>query len=183
MALDLHALEVAYKANKLSNVKLAHAHNVSEGYIRKLAKLHGWKRGAPVEPPAAKLPPVPAAVMRHEPTTPPEVTNRELTADLVRRMLDELDATTSHIGDLEALIEAETGGDKDGRRRAGMLKAISLPVRSNALRMLLAAQAELSSGEGKKGKREQQKDRAKELGTGGKFKPSAPPLRVVGGEG
>lgn len=181
MATDLHALETAFKAGKLSNVKLAHAHNVSEGYIRKLAKLHGWKKGEAVTPPAAKLPPVPPEVMRHEPTTPPTVTNKALTEDLVRRMLDELDATTSHIGDLERLIEAETGADKDGRRRAGMLKAISLPVRSNALRMLLAAQQELSKADGgKKGKREQQADKAREAATGGKFKASAPPLRVVG---
>lgn len=184
MALDansISAIETAFKAHKMSNVKLAIAHNVSEGLIRKMAKQYGWKRGDAVEPPAAKLPPVPPEVTRHEPVTPPTVTNRALTDDLVRRMLDELDATTTHLGELEALIETETGADKDGRRRGAMLKAISLPVRSNALRMLLAAQAELARDAGaKKGKREQAADKARDAATGGKFRAGVAPLRVVG---
>lgn len=179
---DIRAIEIAFKEKRMTNTALAKAHNVSEGYIRKMAREYGWKRGDPVTPPAAALPPVPADTLRHTPTTPPETTNAELTVDLVRRMLDELDATTSHIGELEELIEAETAGDKDGRRRAGMLKAISLATRSNSLRMLLAAQAELSKGEGagKKGKKEQQVEKAREVSSGGRFKSSAPPLRVVG---
>lgn len=182
MAVDIHAIEVAYKAGKLTNVDIAHAHNVSEGVIRKYARQYGWKRGDAVISHAAKLPPIPPDTVRHTPTTPPDTTSEALTGDLVRRMLDELDATTSHLDELEELIEAETAGDKDGRRRAGMLKAISLPTRAATLKTLLTAQAELERADagGKKGKKEQAVEKARETSSGGKFRASAPPLRVVG---
>lgn len=199
--INWEAIGKAFCANTMSNVKLAKAHCITEGAVRKKAKERGWVRDQPYVPPAAKLPPVPKAllrrdpvapkpqvaelppiptsVLRHEPTTPATATNTELTGDLIRRMLDELDCVTSHIGELEELIEAETAGDQDGRRRAGMMKAISLPVRSNTLRLLLAAQVEANK-KPEKGKKATQQDKAREVSSGGKFKSSAPPLRVVG---
>ena len=177
---DWNNIERAYKEGKLSNVKLAIAHGVTEGAIRKEAKLRGWKKGEVYVPPAAKLAPVPPETLRRVPDTPETVTNKALGKDLVRRMLDELDATTSHVGELEGLIEAETAGDRDGRRRAGMLKAISLATRANTLKQLIAAQTDAEKSDtGKVGKKEQQAAAAVQAGSG-KFKASAPPLRVVG---
>jgi len=195
--INWEAIGKAFCADTMSNVKLAKAHCITEGAIRKKAKERGWVRGlpypelptslppvpkallrreptprpAPAQPtPAATLPPVPATALRHEPTTPATATNTELTGDLIRRMLDELDCVTSHIGELEELIEAETAGDQDGRRRAGMMKAISLPTRSNTLRLLLAAQVEANK-KPEKGKKATQQDDANKVVGSSKFRP------------
>lgn len=59
---------------------------------------------------------------------------------LTLRLLDELDAITTHHGALEDLIEAATRADDDGgRKRDAMLKAIGLPSRAAVLKQLLAA--------------------------------------------
>lgn len=175
---DLDAIEKDWKAGEMSNVAIGFKHGCTEAYVRKMAKKLNWQRGAALTP--APLPPPPKELLRHDRATSNLVSNEELTKDLTRRMLDELDTVTSHIGELEDLIEAETANDRDGRRRAAMMKAVSLPVRANTLKMLLAAQAEADE-EGKKGKKEKQLEAAKAAG-GGKFKASAPPgaLRVVG---
>lgn len=181
---DLDAIEKSWKAAKHiigdrydpSNVEIAKLHSVSEAYVRKMAKKLGWKRGADVTP--ARPAPPPAELLRRPFANTSDMTNEELTVDLTRRMLDELDTITAHIGELEDMIENETANDRDGRRRAAMMKAVSLPVRSNTLKLLLAAQAEASE-DGKKGKKEQQKDKAKSA-AGGRFAPAvAPGLRVV----
>ena len=173
---DLDAIEKDWKAGKLSNVLIAKKHGVSEGYIRKVAKKFDWQRGAAVTPPRPAPPP--KTMMRRDAPETGGMTNMELTQDLTRRMLDELDTITAHIGELEDLIECETAADRDDRRRAAMMKAVSLPVRSNTLKLLMAAQVE-AAGDGKKGKKEQQLEAAKAAGSG-KFKASAPPLKVVG---
>jgi hypothetical protein len=175
---NLDAIEKDWKAGKLSNVAIGKKHHVSEAYVRKMAKKLGWTRGAPVTPPRPEPPP--RDLLRRPAADTSGMTNAELTQDLTRRMLDELDTVTAHIGELEDLIESETANDRDGRRRAAMMKAVSLPVRSNTLKLLLAAQAE-ASDDGKKGKKEKQLEAAKAAGSG-KFKASAPPLKVVGGE-
>jgi hypothetical protein len=174
---DLDAIEKDYKADKLSNVAIGVRHGVSEAYVRKMAKKLSWTRGAPVTPPRPAPPP--RELLRRAASDTSAMTNEELSVDLTRRMLDELDTVTSHIGEMEELIEIETGNDRDDRRRAAMMKAVSLPVRANTLKMLLAAQAE-AEGDGKKGKKELQMEAAKVAGSG-KFKASAPPpLKVVG---
>jgi hypothetical protein len=48
--------------------------------------------------------------------------------DLAVRMLSELKATTTHVGELEAML------DDDKTKRAGMYRAISVPTRITALR-------------------------------------------------
>jgi hypothetical protein len=52
----------------------------------------------------------------------------------VLRMLDELEATTTHAGELKEMIEEITADDRDGRRRDGMLGAISLGGRAKTLK-------------------------------------------------
>lgn len=172
---DLDAIERDWKDGKLSNVAVATRHGVTEGYIRKVAKKFNWTRGAAPTPPPP--PPPPKTLMRRDAPATAGMDDPTLANNLLRRMLDELDTVTSHIGELEELIELETGGDRDDRRRAAMMKAVSLPVRANTLKMLLAAQAE--ADEGKKGKKEQQKDKAKGAAAG-RFAPAvAPGLRAV----
>lgn len=171
---DVDALEKDWRTNKFSNVELGRRHNCSEGYVRKLERTRGWKRDVVVQPP-----PPPKELMRRPTPDTADMTNEALTKDLTRRMLDELDTVTAHVGELEDLIESETANDRDGRRRAAMMKAISLPVRANTLKMLLAAQVEADE-EGKKGKKEKLQEAAVKAG-GGKYKASAPPtaLKVV----
>lgn len=155
-----------------TTVEIALHHKVSEAYIRKVAKKFGWQRGAALTP--LKLPPPPRELMRRDASD----AQPAKADDLLQRMLDELDTVTSHIGELEELIELETGGDRDDRRRAAMMKAVSLPVRANTLKLLLMAQAD-AAPEGKKGKKEQLLEKAKGA-SGGKFGASAAPgLRAV----
>jgi hypothetical protein len=59
--------------------------------------------------------------------------------DLTVRLLDELDAVTTHVGEIEDLIADETAADRDTRRRDAMLKAVGLGARAGILRVLLAA--------------------------------------------
>lgn len=110
---------------------------------------------------------------------------------LTLRLLDELDAITTHHGELEDLIEIETASDEDyGRRRDAMLKAIGLPSRAAVLKQLLAAtrawselerpaaKPVLSKGDGHKppaqGKKAERAAAAKEASVG-KFAPPSPP--------
>ena len=170
---DLDAIEKDWKADFLTNVAIGKRHKVTEAYVRKVAKKFGWQRGAAVTPPPP--PALPKEYLRREAPQTADMDDRALSQDLIRRMLDELDTVTSHIGELEDLIDTETHDDRDDRRRAAMLKAVSLPVRANTLKLLLMAQAEES---GKKGKKELLQEAAVVAGKG-KFKSSAPPLRAV----
>lgn len=175
---DLDAIERDWKAGELSNVAVATRHGVTEGYVRKVAKKFNWQRGAALTPPPPPAPP--RELMRRDAPATAGMDDPTLANNLLRRMLDELDTVTSHIGELEELIELETHSDRDDRRRAAMMKAVSLPVRANTLKLLLMAQAD-AAPEGKKGKKELLQEAAVVAGKG-KFKSSAPPgaLRVVG---
>ena len=53
--------------------------------------------------------------------------------DLVDRLINELEATTSHLGELESAIQA---ADDDERKKSAMLRAISLPSRASIIRDL-----------------------------------------------
>lgn len=177
MMADLDAIELDWKAGKLSNIAIGKRNGVSEGYIRKVAKKFNWTRGAAPTPPPPSPPP--KELMRRDAPATAGMDDPTLANNLLRRMLDELDTVTSHIGELEELIELETGNDRDDRRRAAMMKAVSLPVRANTLKLLLMAQAD-AAPEGKKGKKVLLQEAAVVAGKG-KFKSSAPPLKVVGG--
>lgn len=173
---DLDAIEFEWKAAKLSNVAIAKRHGVTEGYIRKVAKKFNWTRGAAPTPPPP--PPPPKELMRRDAPNTAGMDDPTLANNLLRRMLDELDTVTSHIGELEELIELETHDDRDDRRRAAMMKAVSLPVRANTLKMLLMAQAD-AAPEGKKGKKEQLLEKAKGAAAGRFGASAAPGLRAV----
>jgi len=173
---DLDAIEKDWKADFLTNVAIGKRHKVTEAYVRKVAKKFGWQRGAAVTPPAP--PPPPREDLRRSAPDTGGMNDRALSQDLIRRMLDELDTVTAHVGELEELIELETHDDRDNRRRAAMLKAVSLPVRTNTLKMLIASLAE-SQPEGKKGKKELLQEAAKGASRGKFGAGAAPELRAV----
>ncbi|MBY6265561.1 hypothetical protein EI613_27105 [Azospirillum sp. 412522] len=182
--IDWTAIEAAFRAGKLSNRQIAERFGVSEANIRKRAKAGDWVRSAQPRahlPVAEILPPVDRSarpVLSAEPREP--VAHAR---EIAGRMLDELDTVTSHVGELEQLIEVETADDRDGRRRAAMLKAISLPARSMTLKTIMQALAVAKEVAGVGiggGKKEEAKAKAQEAAKpGNKFAPPAPPRLAV----
>ncbi|WP_277969295.1 hypothetical protein [Sphingomonas echinoides] len=95
-------------------------------------------------------------------------------------MLDELDATTAHIGELEEMIEDLTAGDRDGRRHDGMMSAISLSGRAKTLKELATAFKTINEASAPQGKKAAAQERAREVAGGSRFRPvGTPALKVV----
>src|SRR6476646_1910629 len=94
---------------------------------------------------------------------------------LILRLLDELAAATTHIGELHQLIEDETAEDRDNRRRHAMEQAVSLGTRATIMKnRASAAKALAESGPGKRKKAE-----AAEKAARGTFAvPAGPKIRV-----
>jgi hypothetical protein len=55
------------------------------------------------------------------------------TRNIARRLIDELEATTGHLGEIEAAIAAATEGDDSPKRHDAMMRAVSLPARTSVL--------------------------------------------------
>lgn len=177
---DWDVIEATWRFGDKSNVVLARGHGISEGAIRKRAKREGWEKGQkggprqPTPPPQERQAPVVAPPPGDKPLM-------ETTIDVAGRMLDELSAVTASIGELEELIYDDTEDDRDGRRRAALLKAVSLNTRAMTLKTLQqtleAAQAAIETPT--KGKKAQKAAAAKEVAAAGKFGASRPPLHSV----
>lgn len=156
---DWETIEREFRAGQLSTRVIASQHGITEGAIRKRAKTEGWTRDlservrrearsqllkdgtqpGTQEQRANEARTVEAAALRQV-----EVVRQHRQAigrgrDLTLRLLDELDATTSHIGQLETEIEAATASDLNSTRRTAMLKAVSLPSRAGVIKDLSAA--------------------------------------------
>jgi hypothetical protein len=58
---------------------------------------------------------------------------------LTLRLMAELDDVTTHEDAIGDLVVLETAGDRDGRRRAAMMRAIELPSRAATLKILVGA--------------------------------------------
>lgn len=99
---------------------------------------------------------------------------------LARQQLVELAATTEQIDQITEDIDAETAGDRDGRRRAAMLKAVSLPARTMTLKTIaqVLELAGVAGGKQKLGVKEQRQGAAVEAGRG-RFASRPPPKLVV----
>lgn len=177
-AINWDVIGRAFCEGKLTNTAIAAAHGITEGAIRRQAKRNGWKRGEPFPEKVlafASKPPAPEIAEGTEPA--------ELLEQLAARMLDELNSTTLAIGEMEDLIYNETHADRDGRRRAALLQAISLPNRAQTLARLTKAltDAKAAKAPAAKGKKETKADAAERVAAGGKFSPGrAPTLSVVG---
>lgn len=172
--IDWAGIERDYQKTDLSIRELARWYGLSEGMIRKKAGALKWFRPAGKGAQAGTQPP-----LRTEPAVSPpervvtpvdsETTKPEAIVGrgrvLVLRMLDELDATTSHIGELEEQIEAAAPGKDNARQREALQKALSLSVRAGTLKNLALAMKTLAettttAPEGKKAQRQANAERS-----------------------
>ena len=157
---------------------LARERGLSDVAISKRAKAEGWTRKPKPQP----TPSLAAAELKVSPTlaaavdVDPKVLIKH-GRDLTRRLMDELDATTSHVGEIEEAIAAYTAGDKDGQRRFAMLKAVGLPTRANVLKTLTLAAKTLA--EAAPGKKEEAQEAATTAATSGRFAMQATPPKLV----
>jgi hypothetical protein len=170
-----------YLAGEDSIREIADRHEISEAAIRKRAKAEGWERPVRTREPVRTLLPVPR-LPPPEPRPPAEAVNAADIAErgrqLVGRMFNELEAITSYDGELEELIEVAMAGDEDDRRRDAMLKAVSLPARSQIAKNLATALKTINeAGAPPKGKKAQAQERA--AAAGKKFGTIGAPTRSI----
>ncbi|TCP66281.1 hypothetical protein, partial [Sphingomonas sp. PP-CE-1G-424] len=135
-------IEHEYLSGDDSIREIADRHEISEAAIRKRAKLKGWERPVRTRQPVRTLLPAPRIVVADpvEARVPMDAgTIAENARQLVGRMLDELDAVTSFQGELEEAIEILTANDENDSRRDAMMKAVSLPARSQIVKNLAAS--------------------------------------------
>jgi hypothetical protein len=153
---DWSEVEPLYRADVLSVAEIARQFKITDAAIRKHAKEHKWKRdlGAKVRAKTAEKLIQDLAdssgdgsdssgsqrARESEEETTERAALTQVTVvrqhktiigdglDLAIRMLSELKATTSHVGELEGMLKDEK------TKRAGMYRAISVPSRITALR-------------------------------------------------
>jgi hypothetical protein len=174
-------IQTEYLAGEASIREIADRHEISEAAIRKRAKAEGWERPVRTREPVRTLLPVPRPAPP-EPRPPAEPVNAADIAErgrqLVGRMFDELEAITSYEGELEELIGIDTIHDENGQRRDAMLKAISLPARSQIAKNLATALKTINeAGAPAKGKKAQAQERA--AAAGRKFGTIGAPTRSI----
>lgn len=181
---DWVEIERDYRTSSMSVREIARWYGVDEKSIRKRAKANGWER-----PQAAAGPQVRTAddepqkvyvgtILTPENTSPEAIVGRG--RNLVMRMLDELDATTSRDGELEAMIVSATDSDDAGRQREALQQAVSLKGRSEVLKALATAAKTLAEAGAPAGVKKQRQEAGERVAKGGgKFSAPAPPLRLV----
>lgn len=160
-------IKLEYLASDDSIREIADRYAISEAAIRKRAKAEGWKRPVRTREPARTLMPTPrlAPAAEAEPRKPVEVAAiAEQARQLVGRMLDELDAVTSYLGELEIAIEEATAEDDSDRRRDSLLKSISLPQRSAIAKNLATALKTINESSAPQGKKAAAQERASAVG-------------------
>lgn len=150
---DWEAIEREYRAGQLSVVEIGRQHGVSHTAINKRAKKEGWKRDLSAkvraEVSARLVSPEVSAANAEEAIETAAARGVELVRQhraslahanrIVSKLLHELERGTDNIEDIEAEIETETAEDRGGKRRAMMLKAVSLPTRANTATALTQA--------------------------------------------
>jgi transposase-like protein len=167
-------IELEYLAGDVSVREIADRYGISDTAIRKRAKAQGWVR-AVRRPPAVRTSDDPTPRAPREQPEPVEASViAERGRQLVGRMLDELDATTTHQGELEEMIEDATADDRDSKRRDAMLGAISLGGRAKTLKELATAFKTINEASVPQGKKAAAQDRAREVAGGSRFKPVGP---------
>jgi hypothetical protein len=158
--IDWHGVEKDFRAGEMSVREIARWYGLSHTAINKKAKAEGWTRKA--EPKHLDRPkPIEVPVAPVE-TAPLDLAERGRA--LAGRMLDELDAVTSQHGELEEMICAE---ESDPRRRASLLKSISLGERARTLKDISATLKTINDASAPSGKKASRKDAA--LAGGNKF--------------
>lgn len=157
---DWERIEAEYRAGSLSVREIARQAGVSDTAIRKRARAEGWERDLTEKVRQSTGAKLVRDLGSRDGSQRERVSDREAIdsaatrqvevvrqhrhaigrgRDLTVRLLDELGASTAHVGEMEAEIIAETGDDKSGTRRAAMLRAVSLPGRAAVMRDLATA--------------------------------------------
>jgi len=150
---DWEAIEREYRAGQLSVSEIGRLHGISHTAINKRAKRDGWTRDLSArvkEAVSAKLVSDGVSEASARETIEAAATRvvevvRSHRADisrgrtLARSLFDELDEATVNRDEIEEEIEVETAGDRNGQRRAAMLRAVALPSRASTLLALSSA--------------------------------------------
>lgn len=177
--IDWPSIRADWNKSEWSIRRIAEWYQVSDGAIRKRAKAEGWPDRAATAHKPVRTAPEPkreTVVMAGvDATDPSQIVGRG--HNLIFRLLDELDAATTHQGELADLIEAH---EDDPRRRAAMMRAIELPGRANVIKALATAFKTWNEAKAPEGKKAQRDSVAKAAAAGGgKFAPPGAPKLVV----
>jgi len=165
---DWGAIEGDYCAGEMGLREIARWHGVTHKAIQKKAAQHGWQRkAARIE---REAPPAPVVTS----VSPAELPDR--VRGLAGRMVAELDAVTAHHGELEDMICAE---ESDPRRRAALLKALSLPERAMTLKNLSQTLKTVNEATETGGKKAQRQASAQKSASGGRFATPVGPKLIV----
>jgi hypothetical protein len=168
--IDWGGVETDYCAGEMAIREIGRWYGVDPAAIRKKAKKHGWQRKAATVAMERDAPARPPVV----PVDPADVPQRA--RELAGRMVGELDVVTAHHGELEDMICAE---ESDPRRRAALLKAISLPERAMTLKNLSQTLKTLNEAGEVQGKKAQRQANAEKSAATGRFATPTPPKLVV----
>ncbi len=181
---DWAEIERDYRTSKMSVREIARWYGITEAAIRKRAKKDGWERPSSQEGAQAEAAnPEPekvyvGTVLTPENTTPEAIVGRG--RNLVMRMLDELDASTSRLGELEGLIGAAYDTGDDDKAKMAALAAVSLKNRSEVLKSLATAAKTLAESGAAQGVKKQRQAAGEQIAkTSSRFAtPMAPKLIV-----
>ncbi len=170
--IDWQGVEKDYCAGVMGVREIARWYGISDTAVHKKARAEGWVRPKQKKSLKASAPARPEALVPSEPASPADLADRG--RGLASRLMDELEAVTANVGELEEMIHSE---ESDPRRRQALLKALSLGERANALRTLSMSLKTLNETAMPEGKKAQRQSAAEKVG--GKFSvPSAPKLIV-----
>lgn len=180
---DWATIQREYTSTVVSVGELAEKHCLSRAAIQKRARERGWTRPETAPKRPEKKRDLSVTYRVEETTVVATVANPEGIAErgygLAIRLLDELDAATSHPGELEAIIMEATGADESPKRAEALMKAVSLGSRAATLKALATAVKTLAEANvaAPQGKKQQRQDAAEKVG--GRFStPTAPKLVV-----
>ncbi len=180
--IDWAEIERDYRTGTMGLREMARWYKVSDGAIRKKAKHGGWVReNAPAGTQRAPAHQAREVEVVRTPLTPENVSPEAIVGrgrNLVLRLLDELDATTCRVGELEALIGGAYDGDQDKAREAA-LAAISLKNRSEVLKSLATAAKTFAESGAAQGKKAERQAKGEQIAKGGGKFAAPPPPRLV----
>lgn len=176
-AIDWKAIERDYRAGVMSIREIAKWYGLSDTAIHKKAKAEGWVRVQ--QPPHLdrERTTISGEILLPPPSSakPEELPDRA--RGIAARLLDELDVTTSHIGEFELIIETE---ESDPRRRQALLKALSTSERAKTLKDISLAMKTLTEVAAPAGKKAAQQEAAEDAANaGGRFGVRQPPRLVA----
>lgn len=179
--IDWAEIERDYRSSSMSVREIARWYGVDEKAIRKRAKAGGWERpaaaaGPQCGPQTEKV--YVGTVLTAENTTPEAIVGRG--RNLVMRLMDELDATTTREGELDAMIVSATDSGDAAQQREALKQAVSLKQRADVLKALATAAKTLAESGAPAGVKAERQKRGEEVAkSGGRFSAPPPPLRLV----